>query len=447
MRKMASRLPKPAAGRPERPVLEQGVERAAAQPTAPLAGKVVVLGVTASIAAYKAAMLLRLLRKAGATVHVILSESAKRFVGESTFRGLGAEVHTDMWSAPGELHVELGARADAVLVAPATADVLSRLAQGRADDLLTATVLCRRGPLVLAPAMHPRMWHDAAVAHNVTVLAERGATFIGPVEGEVASGDVGLGRLAEPEHIARDLAELIAPGTMAVTSALAGRHVVVSAGPTAEPLDPVRSLTNVSSGKMGFAIAAALRARGARVTLVAGPVTQPTPQGVARVDVGSALEMRQALWTALGADLEDADALVMAAAVADYRPKARSSAKLKRSSDDLTLELVPNPDLLAEIGHARKAKSPVLVGFALETAEDEELVQHARKKLVSKRIDLVVANRAEESLGRDDNRVFLVSAVDCKPIPRDTKAALAEHIVDFVAGRLQDVALSEESSS
>jgi phosphopantothenoylcysteine decarboxylase/phosphopantothenate--cysteine ligase len=447
MRKMASRLPKPAAGRPERPVLEQGVEQAALQAARPLAGKVVVLGVTASIAAYKAALLLRLLRKAGATVHVILSESAKRFVGESTFRGLGAEVHTDMWSAPGELHVELGARADAVLVAPATADVLSRLAQGRADDLLTATVLCRCGPLVLAPAMHPRMWNDAAVAHNAALLAERGATFIGPVEGEVASGDVGIGRMAEPEHIAQALAELLAPGTAALTSELTGRHVVVSAGPTAEPLDPVRSLTNVSSGKMGFAVAAALRARGARVTLVAGPVTQPTPQGVDRVDVGSALEMRQALWTALGPELEDADALVMAAAVADYRPKARSNSKLKRSLDDLTLELVPNPDLLAEIGHARKAKHPVLVGFALETAEDEELVQHARRKLVSKRIDLVVANRAEESLGRDDNRVFLVSAIDCKPIARDSKAALAEHIVDFVAARLTELALPEESSS
>ncbi len=421
----------------------------------PLSGKLVLLGVTGSIAAYKAVLLFRLLRKAGANVHVILTESAKRFVGEATFRGLGAEVHTDMWSSPGELHVELAAQADAILIAPATADILARLSQGRADDLLTATALCRRGELVLAPAMHPRMWDNAAVAHNVTLLASRGATFIGPVEGEVASGDVGLGRLAEPESIVAELVELLAHEDSRSgaapreggAGALQGRHVVVSAGPTSEALDPVRSLTNVSSGKMGFAIAAAFAAQGARVTLVAGPVSQPTPFGVDRVDVRSALDMREALWAALGADLRNADALVMTAAVADYRPKHRSEAKLKRSGEPLTLELVPNPDLLAEIGRARQGRVPVLVGFALETATDDELVQLARKKLVTKLVDLVVANHADESLGRDDNRAFLVSASDCKPFPRSSKAELAELIVAHVAQRFEAVSLPEESSA
>jgi phosphopantothenoylcysteine decarboxylase/phosphopantothenate--cysteine ligase len=447
-------LPKPSAGRPERPVLPQK------NAEAPLTGRHIVLGVTGSIAAYKAAMLLRLLQKAGATVDVIVSETAKRFIGEATFRGLGAEVHTDMWSSPGELHVSLGERADAILIAPATADVLARLSQGRGDDLLTATVLCRSGALILAPAMHPRMWHNAAVEENVAVLTRRGAKLIGPVSGEVASGDVGFGRMAEPEQIALELAQMLSgaprdaqaalgsrpsnnanaqPSPAKNGDSLVGRHIVVSAGPTVEPIDPVRSLSNVSSGKMGFAIAAEARARGARVTLIAGPVALPTPSGVERVDVGSALEMRDALWGTLGESLTGADALVMAAAVADYRPKTRAESKLKRSANDLSIELVPNPDLLAEIGGRRTGRNPVLVGFALETAENDELIQHARKKLVQKRVDLVVANRAEDSLGRDDNKALFVSPRDCQKLNRSSKAELASHIVDWISEKLTEI--------
>lgn len=455
-----NQLPKPSAGRPERPALPSN----GLTSEAPLTGLRIVLGVTGSIAAYKAAALLRLLSKAGAEVKVVVSESAKRFVGESTFRGLGAEVHTDMWSAPGELHVELGEQADAILVAPATADVLARLSQGRSDDLLSATVLCRTGLLALAPAMHPRMWQNAAVEENVAVLERRGARFIGPVSGEVASGDVGMGRMAEPDQIVQELVQLLgqapkrtraelaaqalsppaAPAQHAQRSrghrgdSMVGRHVVVSAGPTVEPIDPVRSLTNASSGKMGFAIAADARARGARVTLIAGPVSLATPTGVERVDVGSALEMRDALWGTLGERLEGADVLVMAAAVADYRPKLRADAKLKRGAEPLSIELVPNPDLLAEIGAQRSGRSPLLVGFALETAENDELIQLARKKLVQKRVDLVVANRAEDSLGRDDNRAMLVSPRDCRPLNRLSKVELAAHIVDWIAEKLAE---------
>lgn len=406
----------------------------------PLLHRRIVLGVTGSIAAYKAVLLLRLLQDAGAEVEVLLTESGARFVGAATFRGLGATVHTDMFDAPGELHVELGRRADAVLIAPATADVLARLRQGRADDLLTATVLCSHGLVTVAPAMHPRMWLSPAVQENVEVLSGRGIECIGPASGRVASGDVGLGRLSEPEDI---LAELIA--RLGARRALAGRHIVVTAGPTSEPIDPVRSLTNISSGKMGFAIAAEAVRRGARVTLIAGPVSLPTPFGVSRLDVRSALDMKQALWSALGSDLGSADALVMSAAVADYRPRETSGKKLKRDGRTLSLELVPNPDILAEIGAARLRPRPVLVGFALETASDDELVARGRDKLSAKRVDLIVANQAAESLGRDDNRVFLVTSDEALSLPRASKRRVAAQLLDWLSARLTDADTDEVS--
>jgi phosphopantothenoylcysteine decarboxylase/phosphopantothenate--cysteine ligase len=391
----------------------------------------VLLAVTGSIAAYKAVLLFRLLQKAGAELEVLLTEAGERFVGAATFRGLGAEVHTDMFSAPGELHVALGERTDAIVVAPATADTLARLRAGRGNDLLTATVLCSRADLVLVPAMHPRMWSAAAVQENVAALSGRGAHFVGPVEGEVASGDVGLGRMAEPEHVVTALVERSSLGR-----ALLGRHFVVTAGPTSEPLDPVRALTNVSSGKMGFAIASEAARRGARVTLIAGPVSLTTPPGVTRLDVGTALQMRDALWQTLGEDLASADALVMSAAVADYRPKEVSPHKLKRDGDGRLLELVPNPDLLAEVGAARRLPNPLLVGFALETGTDDELIARGRQKLRDKRVDLVVANHAAESLGRDDNRVSFVSEEEHVALPRLTKPEVARRLVDWLAVRL-----------
>lgn len=403
----------------------------AAPGSRPLAGRRVLLAVTGSIAAYKAVLLFRLLQKAGAELEVLLTEAGARFVGAATFRGLGAEVHTDMFSAPGELHVSLGERIDLLVVAPTTADTLARLREGRGNDLLTATVLCSRADVVLVPAMHPRMWAASAVRENVAALSARGVHVVGPVEGEVASGDVGLGRMAEPQQVLTALAELVA-----TRAALRGKHIVVTAGPTSEPIDPVRALTNVSSGKMGFAIAAEAARRGARVTLIAGPVGLPTPAFVTRKDVGTALQMREALWQALGEDLNGADALVMSAAVADYRPKQPSTHKLKRDGRPLQLELVPNPDLLAEIGAARGRPGPLLVGFALETGTDDELVARGRQKLQAKGVDLIVANHAAESLGRDDNRVLFVSEREHQALPRLTKAEVSHRLLEWMVSRL-----------
>jgi phosphopantothenoylcysteine decarboxylase/phosphopantothenate--cysteine ligase len=390
------------------------------------------------VAAYKAVLLVRSLLKDGALVDVVLTQSAREFVGTATFSGLtGRRVHTDLFDLdrPGEVHVELAARSDLILVVPATADVLARFADGRADDLVAALVLCASCPILVAPAMHPSMWSHPATQRNVATLVEdRRIGFVGPVFGEVASGDSGLGRMAEPEQIA-----LVASAQFAGVT-LANRHIVISAGPTVEDLDPVRFVGNRSSGKMGFALAERARAFGARVTLVAGPVSLPTPSGVQRVDVRSAQSMRSALWQALAPDLSNADALIMTAAVADYRPAQSHSTKLKRSTEPMTLELLPNPDLLAEIGHARKDRKPVLIGFALETESDEKLIQLARGKLAAKHVDLVVANHAAESLGKDDIRALLVSPTDCTPLPVLSKEQAADRILGWLAGKLQELA-------
>jgi phosphopantothenoylcysteine decarboxylase/phosphopantothenate--cysteine ligase len=402
------------------------------EPPSPLSGRRVTLGVTGSIAAYKAAALLRLLRKAGASVEVVLSRAALEFVGPATFQGLNAKPPLgELFDRDhgGELHVDLAKNSDAIVIAPASADCLARLATGRADDLIAAIALSARCPVLVAPAMHPNMWSHPATQRNVATLGRDGVRFVGPVDGEVASGDRGLGRMAEPEQIALEVSRLFSGGP------LSGRRIVVTAGPTLEALDPVRSLSNRSSGKLGFALAERARARGADVTLIAGPVALSTPPGVRRVDVESALALQRALWDALGPDLSKADALIMAAAVADYRPKAASESKLKRSGP-LTLELEPNPDLLAEIGARRTGARPVLIGFALETDTDERIVESAREKLTKKRVDLVVANHAAESIGRDDIRITLVgpdTAAAFGPVP---KAEAAERLLDWLVARL-----------
>jgi phosphopantothenoylcysteine decarboxylase/phosphopantothenate--cysteine ligase len=402
-----------------------------------LAGKRITLCVTGSIAAYKAATLLRLLLKEGAQVEVVLSRSASEFIGAATFAGLsGKAPFSDMFTAPagGELHVELAARSDLVLVAPATADIIARLASGRCDDLTTALSLCAKCPLLLVPAMHPNMWEHPATQRNVKTLAEDlRAAFVGPVRGEVASGETGIGRMAEPDVI---LGFVVAQLTK---STLRRRHLVITAGPTAEDIDPVRTLSNRSSGKMGFAIAERAAMHGAKVTLIAGPVALPTPPGVTRVDVRSALAMRGALWQALHPDLSAADVLIMAAAVADYRPAQTHATKLKRSSEPVQLELVANPDLIAEIGEARRGELPVLVGFALETDSEERVVARAREKLIKKKVDLIVANHADESLGLDDVRALLVSSRDCRDLESMPKEDAADHLLDWVATRLREI--------
>lgn len=410
-------------------------EREGTLPHGPLSGRTIALCVTGSIAAYKAVELTRLLIKRGAKVLPVMTASATRFLGPVTLAGItGEAVAIDMWdpSFAGEMHVRLAERADLVAIVPATADVLARLAQGRADDLVTALALCARGPVLVAPAMHPRMWEHPATQRNVAELAaQRRVALVGPVNGEVASGDIGLGRMADPEAVAAAITMALSPRD------LAGIRLVVTAGPTLEDVDPVRFLGNRSTGKMGFAVAERAAARGADVTLIAGPVSLPTPHGVKRVDVRGAVTMRQALWQAMGLDLSRADALVMAAAVADHRPAETSASKVKKGDERVTLELVKNPDLLAEVGAARAGRRPVLVGFAVETERGEALVSYARRKLKEKRVDLVVANEASDSFGREDNSATLVTADGAQALPTMSKSSLADVVLESVRESLQ----------
>jgi len=414
-----------------------------------LAGKTIALCVTGSIAAYKAVEVARLLVKRGATVLPVLTPSATKFVGAVTFSGItGQEARVDMWDASyaGEMHVHIADRADAIVIAPATADTLAKLAHGRADDLVSALALVARGPLVIAPAMHPRMWHHAATSANVEALARRGDVhFAGPVRGEVASGDVGVGRMSDPEAIVLELERTIAGRSAHAALArapmrprdLAGRHIVVTAGPTYEALDPVRFLGNRSSGTMGFAIAEACMERGARVTLICGPVSLTTPAGVVRVDITSAIELQAALDKVLGASLEGADALVMSAAVADYRPRDPKSDKMKKvGGGSLTLELIENPDVLATVGARRAGSLPVLVGFALETGSDAEILAYAKKKLAEKRVDLIVANPASEAIGTASNRATFVEPRAVEPQGTLEKAELAARLAAWIAKAL-----------
>ncbi len=386
-----------------------------------------VVGVAGGIAAFKAPTLVRELLAAGAEVRVAMTGSAQRFVGAATFGGLlGRPPLTDLWHGGGEPHVAWGAWADAVVVAPATANLLARAAAGMADDPVAAIVCCARGPVLWAPAMHGRMWRRATVQAAVRRLREAGDAFVGPERGPLASGEVDEGRMAEPSAIVAALSALLGPRD------LAGRHVLVTAGPTLEDIDPVRFLGNRSSGRMGFAVAGRAAARGARVTLVAGPTTLPTPPGVERVDVRSALQMHDAVV----ACFEQADAVVMAAAVADYRPARRLEHKLKKGEGPIRLQLERNPDILADLGARRgDASRPVLVGFAVES---EELEAAARDKLRRKRVDLVVANHAEVGFGGEQNEALLVTEEATRPTGRLDKRALADLLLDEVVARLAD---------
>lgn len=409
----------------------------------PLVRRQITFCVSGSIAAYKAVLVVRALLRAGAIVQPVMTRSARRFIGAATLSGLtGRPVHVDMFRAPGELHVTLARESDLIVVVPATADLLARLANGHADDLVTATLLCSSCPVLIAPAMHPRMWEHPATQRNAERLRQTaGWQLLDPVFGEVASGATGVGRMLEPEAIVAAIEQTLAAEPNAGRAELeraprlAGKRVVVTAGPTVEDIDPVRFLTNRSSGKMGFAIAASAARLGAEVTLIAGPVTLPTPPGVARIDVRSALDMQAALARALAEGPSGADALVMSAAVSDYRPRAIAPHKLKRSASDVALELVPNPDLLAEIGRARTGPRPFLLGFAVETADGAELEQAARRKLAQKRVDAVVANAAADALGTDATRALIVSAAGVVPLA-GSKASVSDEIVEFLAARL-----------
>jgi phosphopantothenoylcysteine decarboxylase/phosphopantothenate--cysteine ligase len=409
----------------------------------PLVRRLITVCVSGSIAAYKAVLVVRALLRAGAVVQPVVTRSAHRFIGAATLSGLtGRPVYDDMFAAPGELHVSLGRNSDLIVVVPATADLLARLANGHADDLVTAMLLCARCPVLIAPAMHPRMWEHPAMQRNVERVRHTPRwKVLEPTFGEVASGETGMGRMLEPEAIVAAIERAAVfdgdVGVPLATSArsLSGRHVVVTAGPTVEELDPVRFLSNRSSGKMGFAIAGSAVRRGARVTLITGPVALATPDGVTRVDVRSALDMQAALAHALGDGLRDADALVMCAAVSDYRVLSPSATKLKRSANTFELTLIPNPDLLAEIGRARTGRTPFLLGFAVETEQGERLEQAARQKLHDKHVDAIVANAAEDALGTDHTRAVIVTH-DTTQSLSGPKSMVGEEIVEFLVDRL-----------
>ena len=391
----------------------------------------IALAVTGSIAAYKAAHIARLLKKRGARVIPIMTRAAHCFIGTSTLSGItGERVYDDMFEPglAGEPHVAISAEIDVLLIAPATADVLARLAHGRAFDIVTATALCADCPVVIAPAMHPRMWNHPATQRNVATLCQDPrVSFVGPTHGEVASGDVGLGRMVEPEQIVEAVLARIAQGD------LEGLRVVVTAGPTVEDLDPVRFISNRSTGKMGFRIAEQAASRGARVTLISGPVALATPPRVERrVDVRSALEMRSALGDVMGADLGHCDALIMTAAVGDFRPKEFRDSKIKRGGSGLTIECIANPDLVAEIGRTRTGAKPVLVAFALETLTDQELIAAARRKLEVKQVDMIVANHAADALGTEANTATIVTPDATETLGVLSKAQLADRILDRV---------------
>jgi phosphopantothenoylcysteine decarboxylase / phosphopantothenate---cysteine ligase len=387
-----------------------------------LAGKKIVVGVGGGIAAFKAVVLVRELQRRGADVRVVMTPSALRFIGAATFTGLtGKPAVTDLWdpSYPGEVHVELGSDADAIVVAPATANLLARAASGMADDALLATLSCAGCPVLFAPAMHENMWLAAATQRNARQLEQDGAVLVGPVAGALASGEQGMGRMAEPEAIADAVERVLAP-----RSDLAGKRVLISAGPTLEDIDPVRYISNRSSGRMGFALATTALERGAQVTLVCGPTSGKPPAGVELVAVRSAREMLAAIMERQAG----VDVVVMNAAVADYRPAEAATAKIKKSQERMTVELVKNPDILAELGAGRQGKRPLLIGFAMET---NDLARYARKKLVDKRCDLIVANEATVA-GSDETQVILVGHDGDVPLPPMTKTELADKIWDRV---------------
>nr|WP_283254823.1 bifunctional phosphopantothenoylcysteine decarboxylase/phosphopantothenate--cysteine ligase CoaBC [Luteimonas galliterrae] len=394
-----------------------------------MTGQRVLLCVCGGIAAYKAVELVRRLRDAGAQVRVAMTEGAQHFVGTASFQAVSGEpVRTSLWDAAAEAamgHIELARWADRILVTPATADTLAKLAHGFADDLVTTLCLATTAPMTVAPAMNHRMWLHPATQANLALLRERGVQVIGPVDGPLAEGESGPGRLSEPEDIVAALAQGAESGD------LAGLRFVVSAGPTYEDLDPVRYVGNRSSGKMGFAIAAAAARRGAEVALIAGPVHLATPAGVRRTDVRSAAQLRDAVFAALPADV-----YIGAAAVADYAPRAVADNKIKKSSDTLVLELVPTPDTLAEVA-ASPSRPRCVVGFAAETQDVEA---HARGKLQKKRLDLIAANRVGvqgSGFESDDNALTVYSREAARTLGPAPKTRLADELLDLIAERLR----------
>lgn len=391
-----------------------------------LANKRIVLGVTGGIAAYKSAELVRLLKKAGADVHVVMTAGGREFITPLTLQALsGNPVHTDLLDPAAEAamgHIELARLADLVLVAPATADVIARLATGQANDLLTTLCLATGAPVALAPAMNQAMYRDAATQANLDTLRSRGAHLFGPAEGEQACGDTGPGRMLDPADIASAAAGLFQRGL------LAGARVLITAGPTREAIDPVRYISNHSSGKMGYALAEACMEAGALVTLVSGPVHLATPPRVSRVDVVSAQQMHDAVLERA----QDCDILIGTAAVADYTPATRADRKIKKSdADELVLRLKKNPDIIGAV--AALAQRPFIVGFAAET---HDVVAYGRDKLTRKKLDMIVANDVSNpaiGFNSEDNAVTVIWADGHQELPRAGKGRIARALVELIA--------------
>lgn len=396
--------------------------------TRELDGRTLVLGVSGGVAAYKSAELARLLVKDGARVRVVMTESATHFIGPATFQAITGE---PVWLSPwdtrmpnGMAHIDLTRDAQLVMIAPATADCMARLAQGRADDLLAMLCLARDTgcALMLAPAMNRQMWEHPATQRNMYTLRNDGAVVVGPAAGEQACGEVGQGRMVEPAALHEAVLAHFTP------KSLAGRRFLITAGPTAEAIDPVRVITNLSSGRMGYALAREAVRAGARVTLVSGPTALEVPPGVECMKVTSAAEMRAAVLNRVA----DCDVFVSVAAVADYRPVRPSEIKLKKSADALTIDLVRNPDILAEV--AARADAPFCVGFA---AESQDLDTYAQGKRVAKSLPLVVGNLVSDGLGGEDNQVVLYDAAGRHPIARAPKAKVARAILDHISRQLK----------
>lgn len=389
-------------------------------------GKKILLGMTGGIAAYKAAELARFLVKAGVDVRVAMSEAATRFVGPVSMQALtGQPVWMDLWDSrvPDNMgHIELSRDRELIVIAPASADFIAKAATGLADDLLSTLVLARRCPLMLAPAMNVEMWQNPATQRNVLTLRDDGIAVIGPEAGDQACGETGMGRMLEPASLFEEIEAFFQP------KVLAGKRVLVTAGPTQEPIDPVRVITNASSGKMGYAVARAAREAGAQVTLISGPVALQASAGVARVDVLTAQQMFEAVKAALGA----CDVFISVAAVADYRVTNASQQKIKKgSARPASLELEENPDILAWV--AARPKPPFCVGFA---AESEKLAEHAMAKRAKKKLPLLAANLAQHALGAEENEITLFDDRGAHALGHAPKIELARKLILHIAGML-----------
>jgi phosphopantothenoylcysteine decarboxylase/phosphopantothenate--cysteine ligase len=392
--------------------------------------KRVILGVTGGIAAYKSAEIVRRLVERGAQVQVVMTAGAREFITATTFQALsGRPVRESLWDAAAEAamgHIELARWAELVLIAPATADFLARLAGGRADDLLSTLCLATTAPIVVAPAMNQQMWANVATQANVAILKERGVRLLGPAVGDQACGEYGPGRMLEPTELA-DLIEPLIPSD----GPLRGRRVLITAGPTRESIDPVRFVSNRSSGKMGYAVAQAMRAAGAEVVLVSGPVALAAPPGVRRLSVESAVQMHEAVQQ----ELAGCDVFIATAAVADYRPLAVAGSKIKKKTEQMTLEMTRTTDILATV--AARADRPFVVGFAAET---DAVEQHAREKLLRKNLDMIAANEvgATKAFDCEDNALLVLWRGGGRAeLPRSSKSELATALVALIAERLQ----------